>query len=211
MGDSISQMLEEVAKELAGHGVSMETLTGQAQGKLPMNAPDGIALLATVFPPEYAVWFFEFLKGYVSAPAEEQADEMPDPSKLAPLMATAFASLPLSEAERQELIDSILKPYEQAGGTAPADEAGAEPGQPPEEAVADLQKKADELQNELDKKLADLKAKGGEPPAEAPAAEAPTAEAPEPTQQAVDQLQQAIENMQKSLEEQLGKLQPPPA
>lgn len=201
MTDPIGEILSDVGKELAGKGISMETLTAQALGKAPMSAPDGLALLATTYAPEYAMWFFEFLKGYLATPEAEKPDEMPDLTKMTPALEAAFAALPISEAERKELIDSIVKPFEPASAApAPAPE-----GETPEQMVAALEKKVEEMQKELEAKLEQFKTPeaaemaGGEAPPTGEAAQA------EPT---VSDLEQAIADLQKTLETELGKLPP---
>lgn len=199
MTDPIGEILRDVGKELAGKGISMETLSAQALGKAPMSAPDGLALLATTYAPEYAMWFFEFLKGYLATPEAEKPGEMPDLTKMAPALEAAFAALPISAAERQELIDSIVKPFEPAqAAPAPAPE-----GETPEQMVAALGKNIEEMQKELEAKLEQFKTPDAaemakpESPGDAPQAEPSMAD-----------LQKALTDLQKTLEAELGKLPP---
>lgn len=199
MSDPIGEILRDVGKELAGKGISMETLSAQALGQAPMSAPDGLALLATTYAPEYAMWFFEFLKGYLATPEAEKPGEMPDLTKLTPALEAAFAALPISAAERQELIDSIVKPFEPAAAApAPAPE-----GETPEQMVAALGKKVEEMQKELEAKLEQFKSPDAaemakpESPGDAPQAEPSMAD-----------LQKALTDLQKTLEAELGKLPP---
>ncbi|MCG3184922.1 MAG: hypothetical protein ICCCNLDF_03085 [Planctomycetes bacterium] len=199
MTDPIGEILRDVGKELAGKGISMETLSAQALGQAPMSAPDGLALLATTYAPEYAMWFFEFLKGYLATPEAEKPGEMPDLTKLTPALEAAFAALPISAAERQELIDSIVKPFEPAAAApAPAPE-----GETPEQMVAALGKKIEEMQKELEAKLEQFKTPDAaemakpESPGDAPQAEPSMAD-----------LQKALTDLQKTLEAELGKLPP---
>jgi hypothetical protein len=201
MTDPIGDILRDVGKELAGKGISMETLSAQALGKAPMSAPDGLALLATTYAPEYAMWFFEFLKGYLATPEAEKPGEMPDLTKMAPALEAAFAALPISAAERQELIDSIIKPFEPAHAEA----APAPEGETPEEMVAALEKQVEEMQKELEAKLEQFKTPEV---AEMAKGEAPAAgEAPQ-TEPSVGDLEKAIADLQKTLESELGKLPP---
>lgn len=201
MTDPIGEILRDVGKELAGKGISMETLTAQALGKAPMSAPDGLALLSTTYAPEYAMWFFEFLKGYVATPEADKPGEMPDLTKMAPALEAAFSALPISAAERQELIDSIIKPFE----PGQAEAAPAPEGETPEEMVTALERKVEEMQKELEAKLEQFKTPeaaemaGGETPATVEASQA------EP---AVGDLEKAIADLQKTLESELGKLPP---
>lgn len=206
MSDPIEDMLEAVGKELAGHGISMATLSAQALGKASMEAPDGLALLAACFSPEHALWFFEFLRGYLTTPEPEQAGEMPDPGKLKPAMAAAFATLPLTGKERDELMESLLQPFEPKPEAAAAPPEAPAPAETPEEMIASLEKRAEELKKELDAKLAELKA----PEAPAPEAETPAAagDAAQPSEKAVGKLEAAVADLQQALEEALGKLPP---
>lgn len=213
--DTTAEMLKQVGAELAGQGISMETLLGQARGDIEMGAPDGLTKLATVYEAQYALWFFEFLKGYVQSPAESPA-EIPDIKSLGPTLTAALAGLPLSDAEKAEIVKSLLEPLEAAG--SPAAEAGADAGNP-EDALNNLQKQVEEMQAQLDKQLAELKAQAAEVPgAEAPmpeaaapeaAGEAPKAEADMPTQEQVGALEKAIEDLQASIDKAVNGIQPP--
>lgn len=217
--DTTAEMLKQVGAELAGQGISMETLLGQARGEIEMGAPDGLTKLATVYEAQYALWFFEFLKGYVQSPAESPA-EIPDVKSLGPTLTAALAGLPLSDAEKAEIVKSLLEPLEAAGGP----DAGAAAAGNPDEALDNLQKQVEEMQAQLDKQLSELKAQAAEVPgAEAPGAEAPMPEAaapeaageapkPEadmPTQEQVGALEKAIEELQASIDKAVNGMQPP--
>jgi hypothetical protein len=208
MSDPISELLEGVGKELAQAGVSLETLSAQATGKAGMEAPDGLSLLAAKFSPEHALWFFEFLRGYLAGPKEERPGEMPDPGQFAPQVMAALTAFPLSEAERKEVLDSLMEPFEKSDAPeAPAEQspkAADATQETPEQMVANLEKKAEELQKQLDAKLAELKVETvpPEPPAGEPA------NAPEASEQAVGEVEKAVQDLQKALEEALGKLPP---
>ncbi|MCB9936374.1 MAG: hypothetical protein H6840_11860 [Planctomycetes bacterium] len=205
MSDPLAQMLDQVGQELAAQGVSMETLSRQALGEVGMEAPDGLALLAARFSPEHALWFFEFLRAYLTSAEEAPAGEMPDTSKFAPAMAAAFGALPISEAERKELMDLLLNPFEPPD-EAPEPPPSAEPAAPPEspeEMLSQLQKQAEELRKELDAKLAELKTP---PEAAPPEGAAPAAEAPQPSENAVSKLEKAVQELQSALDEHLGNL-----
>jgi hypothetical protein len=209
MSDPIAEMLESVGKELAQAGVSLETLANQATGKAGMEAPDGLSLLAAKFSPEHALWFFEFLRGYLTSAKDEKPGELPDPAKFAPQIMASLAAFPMSEAERKEVLDSLMQPFEKADAPeAPAAEspkaAGAKPEETPEEMVANLEKKAEELQKQLDAKLAELKVEAAPP--EPPAGE--PAQAPEASEKAVGEVEKAVNELQKALEEALSKLPP---
>jgi hypothetical protein len=72
--------------------------------------------------------------------------------------------------------------------------------------IANLEKKAEDLQKQLDAKLAEIKAEP--PPAEPPAKAGETAKAPEPSEGAVNNVEKLVQDLQKSLEEAMGKLPP---
>ncbi len=212
--DTTAEMLKQVGAELAGQGISMETLLGQARGEIEMGAPDGLTKLATVYEAQYALWFFEFLKGYVQSPSESPA-EIPDVKSLGPTLTAALAGLPLSDAEKAEIVKSLLEPLEAAGGP----EAGTAAAGNADEALNNLHKQVEEMQAQLDKQLAELKAQAAEVPgAEAPmpesaapdaAAETPKAEADMPTQEQVGALEKAIEDLQASIDKAVNGIQPP--
>lgn len=214
MSDLIAEMLETVGKELAQAGVSLETLAAQATGKAGMEAPDGLSLLAAKFSPEHALWFFEFLRGYLTSASEEKPGELPDPRKFAPQIMASLAAFPMTEDERKEVLDSLMQPFEKAEAPeTPADEspkAGTKPGEPaaetPEQMIANLEKKAEELQKQLDAKLAEIKAEP--PPAEPPAKAGEAPKAPEPSEKAVTDLEKVVKDLQQALEESMGKLPP---
>jgi hypothetical protein len=205
MSDPIAEMLENVGKELAQAGVSMETLAAQATGKAGMDAPGGLSLLAAKFSPEHALWFFQFLQGYLAGAKEEKPGELPNPSQFQPQVMAALSALPLTEAERKEVLDSLLQPFEQGDATPAAEPSPKAAGQEtPEQMLANLEKKAEELQAQLDAKLAELKAEP--PPPEPPTGEPP--KAPEPNEQAVGEVEKAVKELQQALEEAMGKLPP---
>jgi hypothetical protein len=171
-----------------------------------MEAPGGLSVLAAKYSPEHALWFFEFLRAYLAGPKEEKPGEMPDPKQFAPQVMAALAAFPMSDAERREVLDSLTQPFESADAPEPAPEApkaGAKE-ETPEEMVANLEKKAEELQKKLDAKLAELKVEAAPP--EPPAGE--PAQAPEASEKAVGEVEKAVQDLQKALEEALGKLPP---
>jgi hypothetical protein len=106
-----------------------------------------------------------------------------------------------------------MQPFDKADQLEiPAEESpkAAKPGEPaaetPDQMVANLEKKAEELQKQLDAKLAEIKA---EPPTAEPPAKAGQAQkAPEPSEKAVADLEKVVKDLQQALEESLGKLPP---
>lgn len=214
MTDPTAEMIKQVGAELAGQGVSMDTLLGQARGQIAMSAPDGLTRLATIYEAQYALWFFEFLKGYVESGSGE-AVEIPDVKSLGPTLTAALAGLPLSDAEKAEIVKSLLEPVEAASAAPTASETAS-----PEDALNNLQKQVEEMQAQLEAQMSELKAQAAEVPgAEAPMPEAPAPEAPAeapkppeadmPTQEQVGQLEKAIEELQASLEQTINGMQPP--
>lgn len=195
MADPIREMIEAVTVELAGHGISMETLVGQATGKAAMEAPDGLAKLAQVFEPEYALMFFEFLKGYYANP-QGSVPAVPGGAELEPALRAALKDLPIEDADKAQIIAAFVNPPDAAS----PGEAGAE-AEDPAKVLDELNQQVEKLQAELDAKLAELK------PQDVPAApsEAPDAPPPE-NEQGVEQLKQAIREMTESLEKALNEL-----
>ncbi|MBK8208162.1 MAG: hypothetical protein IPK87_15405 [Planctomycetes bacterium] len=202
MSNPTQEMLDALTTELAGHGVSMKTLSAQAAGKLGMDAPDGLAKLAQVFEPEYALMFFEFLKGLQMTPAEA-VPAAPNPADLEPALRAAFAELPIESAEKEKLIASLVNPFTEtaAGDAVPAADAPDE-----QQMLDDLNKQAKKLQAELDKQIAELKppevepAKPGEPEPPLPESE-----------QGVEKLKQAAQELSNALEKALKDLPASPA
>lgn len=195
MADPIREMIEAVTVELAGHGVSMETLVGQATGKAALEAPDGLAKLAQVFEPEYALLFFEFLKGYYANP-QGAAPAVPGGAELEPALRAALKDLPIEEADKEQIVAAFMAPPAEA----PTPETGQEP-EDPQNLLDELNRQVQKLQAELDAKLAELK------PQDIPAAptEAPSSPPPE-NEQGVEQLRKAAQELADSLEKALNEL-----
>ncbi|MCC7510328.1 MAG: hypothetical protein IT464_13285 [Planctomycetes bacterium] len=201
MSNPTQEMLDALTTELAGHGVSMKTLSAQAAGKLGMEAPDGLARLAQVFEPEYALMFFEFLKGLQMSPAEA-VPAAPNPADLEPALRAAFAELPIDAAEKEKLIASLVNPFaEAAGGESPTAATQDE-----RQMLDELNKQAEKLQTELDKQIAELKPPDVEP-AQPGEPEPPLPE----SDQGVEKLKQAAQELSNALEKALKDLPASPA
>lgn len=195
MADPIREMIEAVTVELAGHGVSMETLVAQATGKASLELPDGLAKLAQVFEPEYALLFFEFLKGYYANP-QGTAPAVPGGAELEPALRAALKDMPINDADKDQIIAAFMAPPEQTA----APQAGQEP-EDPQKLLDELNQQVEKLQAELDAKLAELK------PQDIPAAPTDASSSPPPeNEQGVEQLRKAAQELTQSLEKALNEL-----
>lgn len=192
----LERLLADLASELAQSGVSMDVLRAQAAGRTPLDAANGVALLAARFDEQAALWFFEFLRGIEAAPAAAAvpAAQLPMPEDLRGVVDEVVRALALSPEEQAALRDGLLKP----GG-----EGAVAPSPGPAPSAAELDAAEVQLQKQQDAALAEVQALSGQPPEVAPPPAGPEAKPPAPDPGAVDK---AAAELEMALEQALNEL-----